>query len=1055
MSDPFGNNGDLVDGSDLEQTVDTGVDAALKMGGEFTGRSPETGTIPGPRGDDAPLDRDDVRDTIDDAGLERERFESIEDLKQTRVERERAADEAEAAEQAAYEEHLAEEAERDAAREEAHANGEAFLESEWTTNGETYQEWSLPGGTTITVDSEGNAVSIEYPEGEGPIYLGDVMINGEAHAVYMTPAGTQIVVDDDGNTVGTMDDVDVDDISVPLYHLTGDKNDAGEMVTVELVPNPDGSYDTIVRDAESGEVLDEWDTGTTNVDGTALSNISDAEWNETYSMYAPPGADYYIIIDKNGVAIDTVPIPEEPEWSFLGILEYYEGGEVVVDIGVAEVSVDVVGPDGGISVDLDLLIAEATAGVEWNEDGSWAVDSSLEFDAGGASIMGALGFGQDADGMGFFDVETAMEMQMGIFKLEGGQNFNWQQTPDGFETAFGWEGSFEAFGAFVGREDQVTIVKDGDEYTGTVENTLEAGIRGVGSLSITNETQIVTDLTLGGTSASQGFYGAVNDAQGNEVAGGGVGYDTEEGFYNSDERVDTKADYERVYGDDMPAELGDDAESQAQADADRFGLGAADADEDTADAGGTGRTHAAADGPIGAGVWGGQEGEEFAGRRADDGGTRDVFDDVAGARGARNGGSDEDRGRPEFGSDRPRRGEQDDADHGGENLIGAGQIGGTLGEARDDREIATAGAAGSELIDTPYISEAQVASSPPPPAEEPPAEDPPAEGRPKIFTTRDSDEKPPAGEPADPDPDPDPTPKPTGERPVLFERDPKPTDGTPPDGGPSPTGPKDKPDIFTERLMDTDEDGDGVPAGRDPLDPIGSDDVDLSDIVNGPPARQAASAGPDQSSGTIDHPDDDGLWIDLYTGGVKAPDDAASVGSVFTKDAGTTEVRTGDDESNVDGIMGTTYGGDVADPVGATGRGQRPDRDRRRHDDDTADDSRSDAVTAGDPLADDIVTVPGASDDSVQPIPQASATAYSTTPDTIVLTNESPVEADGGSFSADEPAPEPTPAPEPVVVAADPDPVVVPDLPAPDPVAEVETAIPAVDTAHDGLDDQA
>jgi len=566
MSDPFGTGGDTV-GNDggLEQQVDTGgVNAGEMAGGTAWGQGSNVDGVEGP-GRNHLLDADDPAEVIEEHGLERL---TQEEQAEQRAENERL----EALDQADREELERQEAEKNAAREEAHGNGEAFLEREYTSGGETYQEWSLPDGTTITVDAEGNAVSVEWPEGEGPEYVGDVIIDGEPHSVWELPTGTQVVVDARGNTVGTIDDVDIDDIAVDLYILTGDPDDIGEKVFVEMVPDDD--HDTQVVDAETGEVYKTYDTGS-DVHGINIYRATGGEVaaEQSYTLYNPPGTDYYIVIDQNGQPVDTIPVPEEPEWSLFGIVEYYEDGEVVVDIGAAEVSVDVVGPDGGISVELDLLIAEGTAGVEWNEDGSWDFDSSVEFDAGGASVEAGLGFGQDADGMWHVDVETSMEMQYGVLHLAGGQHFHFQQTPEGSEWNVGWEGTVSGFGLYVERSQDLTVVFDDDGMTTTYEDMIGAGIKGLGGFQVTNETQLRTDGTWDGTEASQGVRGAVVNEHGNEVAGASVGYDTEEGFYSRSESIDTGADYERQYGNDMPAFVGDDAADRGQLDADRFGLG--------------------------------------------------------------------------------------------------------------------------------------------------------------------------------------------------------------------------------------------------------------------------------------------------------------------------------------------------------------------------------------------------------------------------------------------------------------------------------------------------
>ena len=577
MRDPFNDGGDTVGRGDLEEGVDTGGVNPGQVAGSGPTISGGQDVMGGSRADLASDDeirnlQDDLQDIFVEHGAGRERYESIDDVYQEQAE-ERARMEAEdAAEEALAAERARLEAEKDAAREEAHANGDAFYEGDVRYNGEDCQEWTLPDGTTVIVNDEGEAVSVEWPPGEGPVYIGDVLVGGEPHAVYELPTGTQIVVDDDGNTIGTLDDIDVDDTSVPLYWITGDKADADEMVTVEVIPDPDGSYDTLIVDAETGEVLKELDTGSEalgyNVGQTGTAG------QEIYQTYVPPGSDYYLVIDSDGNVVGTHPIPEDPEWSLFGVVEYYEGGKVVVDLGATEIAVDVVGPDGGISVDFDVLVAEGTAGVEWNEDGSWEFSTSVDVDAGIAEIELDAAVGQDGEGMWHIDVETWMEMQTGGLNLEGGQHFHFQETDEGFEVNVGWEGKVSSFGFYVERAQDFTMVLDDEGGTFTYQDMIGAGHEWMGGLQLTSENQIRVSED-GDVEGTTGVHARIVDSDGDEVIGGGTYLDSEQGGPMSQrEQLDTGRDYERQYDDGRPAgpNVDDDAEMGA-GDVDRFGLG--------------------------------------------------------------------------------------------------------------------------------------------------------------------------------------------------------------------------------------------------------------------------------------------------------------------------------------------------------------------------------------------------------------------------------------------------------------------------------------------------
>ena len=436
---------------------------------------------------------------------------------------------------------------------EAHENGEAYYWGDTTHEGESVEEWILPDGTTILVNDDGQAVAIDYPPGGGPIYIGDITYQGEPHAVYEMPGGVQVVINDDGDVIGQLDDLDYS-ITVPLGFFTDDNQDLadGTLVTVTVTPLGPPTYDTVVVDAVTGEVYDTIETGN-DVLGVSVGQDG-TDIGMEFSTYQPPGADYALVIDASGTVVDTVNIPVEPEWSILGIVEYYEDGTVVIDVGAVEVSVDVIGPEGGISVDFDVLIAEGTAGIEWNEDGSWGFDTGIGLDIGAVDVTVDVAFGQDAKGNGYLDMETTLEMTVGVLRIEGGQHFHAQQTDDGFELNVGMDGKVGAFGMYLSREQDLSFVLDKGGLTTTYQDTIGAGINGLGGVEFTSFTQVRTDGTLGGTSATQGADAALVDADGDRVVGGGVYADTKGGVFTSGEKLGDGRDYEREYDEpELPA----------------------------------------------------------------------------------------------------------------------------------------------------------------------------------------------------------------------------------------------------------------------------------------------------------------------------------------------------------------------------------------------------------------------------------------------------------------------------------------------------------------------
>ena len=246
--------------------------------------------------------------------------------------------------------------------------------------------------------------------------------NGEAYAVYELPDGTQVLVDGDGNTVANLDDIDPD----TFYDLAWETE-------VYYVPQGPPSYDTLVYDADTDELLVKVNTGSETLGIQEGYTGTDAA--EIYSTYHPPGADYYLVLDADGNVIDQQEIPPQEVWSVLGVVTYYDDGGVVVDVGVAELEVDVIGPEGGISFsvgDMDDLFEGADwlgsvgAGMEWDEDG---VAIYAEADI---SEFGYIGAGMEVGKDGFEQwVSAEFEIPTDVFDIGMAVDSSWGITEKG------------------------------------------------------------------------------------------------------------------------------------------------------------------------------------------------------------------------------------------------------------------------------------------------------------------------------------------------------------------------------------------------------------------------------------------------------------------------------------------------------------------------------------------------------------------------------------------------------------------------------------------------
>ena len=748
---------------------------------------------------------------------------------------------------------------KDDARDAAHDAGDPFFEGTTEVDGELVEVWEMPDGSIayVAVDDR-EVVGYEWPDGEEPEYQGQVSVDGESCSLIELPNGDMVIVDGDGDFVGYLDDVELDTYYAPVPPH-------GNIEEVYAVPKGPPSYDSVVYAADSDEVVVGSDTGSTDPAGM-------------FTYYAPPGEDYVLVIDSDGNIVDAFELPPDEEWSVLGIVSYYEDGSVVVDLGAGEVTVDL-GAEGGIWFSSDGLgeliegadwVGSVEAGVAWDEEGidvdvnadvagvgelgygfsvgedgfDLYVDASLDLEVGGQGVAfdihGEAGLTSDGTLYAGADVEMDMTVPAG-FDIDLDVEGYVEVGPDGFEGTYGWDGKVGMLGAYVSGGEQYSIDVDSDGVTATYEYYRGAGVTGVGEVRAGAEAQVHTDGTIGGSSVTGGIYGSTNDKDGDETGMTGV-YST--------------LDRDGVSTPEVRNEHLDTGVTKE--DYDRHG----DPDLPEDDVDGSTGVEWREDGTASIG--------EAPADDSDDDGSDDESDDDAG----------EDSGDAAVGMRPGLDGIRKDS---GDARLGDDERGPVIEAVRRDSG-----------------DEAQTASmpAPPPPAEDDGDTDTGGGGgggtlsdRPKIWQRRDGDATDPADEPA-----PDPEPDPNGPRRPLF--------GVDPDDEPAPEppadGPTNKPPIFTERLMDIDEDGDGRPdgLGRDPI--LGDGDGDLGDIADGPPVlrgqTQTASApppppasdpvddhdpvttvaGPDQSPGDIDRPDAEPVTadagVDQAPGGIDRPD---------------------------------------------------------------------------------------------------------------------------------------------------------------------------------------
>ena len=390
---------------------------------------------------------------------------------------------------------------------EVHARGEAYFWGEVTHDGDPVEKWILPDGTVLLVDGE-DIVSVDYPDGVGPVFLGEVAYQGEMVGVYEMPSGAVVVVDGDGNAVGELDDVRLDTTVVP----SGDG-----YIEVYLVPNGPPDYDTTAYSVETGEQVIGYDTGR---DVNALEQLErDMEVSPDAAIYYPPGTDYAYVIDGDGNIVDVYTVPPELEWSLFGIVEYYEDGTVSVDLAVIEIDVDVVGPEKGISVSVDLLLAEGTAGISWDDEGNWEFTAEFDSDLGVIEAGGGISVGME-DGNFSIEGEIYGAVMVGGLTIDANLGAAFVQTDDGWGASVTAGAGVSTGGARVGTQMTYTAVKDENGMTKTFEATGIIEMKGVGSLEMTGQYQEQTD-NEGNTDSTTSSEAVVRDEDGNSVASAG------------------------------------------------------------------------------------------------------------------------------------------------------------------------------------------------------------------------------------------------------------------------------------------------------------------------------------------------------------------------------------------------------------------------------------------------------------------------------------------------------------------------------------------------------
>lgn len=353
-------------------------------------------------------------------------------LEQQQIER----DEAEAERQAEIAEQEAAEAEA-AAQAAAAAAGEPYHLGSSEIDGEPVETFLMPDGCVYVVDADGEVVSVAFPE--EPEFMGHVYSDGSSLDVFELYNGDQVVVQD-GQLVGSLDEVEHDTIPVDPFiaQMQGWGSDVSEVYTV---PMGAPSYDTHVVDAATGEIVGELDTG---IDPSEYGIQTDG-----YAIYQPPGSDYRMHIHE-GEVHSVVPIPEEPEWSFLGIIEYYEDGTVSLDLAIVEIDVDMIGDEKGVSVGVDLLFIEVSAGVDWDSDGNWDFEASIDVDVPGVGELGGSLEASWDEGEFSAAVDGYVSVQFGALELGAAGGVGLEFGPDGLEATA--HGEVTAVGEFLGTE---------------------------------------------------------------------------------------------------------------------------------------------------------------------------------------------------------------------------------------------------------------------------------------------------------------------------------------------------------------------------------------------------------------------------------------------------------------------------------------------------------------------------------------------------------------------------------------------------------------------------
>jgi hypothetical protein len=420
-------------------------------------------------------------------------------------------------------------AEREAAAEERAASEPEYpmaTGAQWydasTLPPTSYDVYVLEDGTVVAMDDDGGVVQIISRRVEYPDHLGHVWDGEQVREVYELEDGTIVVVDDDGDVIGTMD-------SYSPNHTV-----IFGMGEVEIVPMGHPTYDTLVLDADTGEVIQTMDTG--GVDSSAWA-VSQNDGMPTMT-YEPFGEDYVVHIDhRTGEVVAVVEAPgsePEPAWNLLGIVSGGNGTGFSWNVGVTDGNITIdedgfsanvgVGVDGVLDFETDVQIDEdgtrisVDGGVDGVAEGGFDLEvtdegtrvgmdldvtgvgsASFEFeaDANGWSFaaegevglpgIGTIGLGTAfgvEDGLAFAGVHASANVNLGIISVAGEMGLQFQETEDGFLLGGELNGQVGAFGAYLERERSLELEVGEDGFEITYSDRIAAGVHGVGEVGV-------------------------------------------------------------------------------------------------------------------------------------------------------------------------------------------------------------------------------------------------------------------------------------------------------------------------------------------------------------------------------------------------------------------------------------------------------------------------------------------------------------------------------------------------------------------------------------------